>query len=142
MSSWSTGLLAFWDDFETMLNGTVLCGAMVVLMPARTNLDLVGGTATCGIPTVKLMPCVEPLGCSEQDAAYCANLAICMAFPPIMIFWRKQMRDMYSIKGSIPGDLVSCILCFPCMAMQEAREIKMRETGRVLVPAQLNMNSR
>mmetsp|Transcript_20236 Transcript_20236/g.39291 ORF Transcript_20236/g.39291 Transcript_20236/m.39291 type:complete len:143 (+) Transcript_20236:91-519(+) len=142
MSGWSTGLLAFWDDFETMLNGTVMCGAMVVLMPARTNLDLVGGTATCGFPSTKIMPCVEHFGCSEQDAAYCVNLSLCVMCPLLTVFWRKQMRDMYSIKGSVPGDLLACALCFPCMAMQEARELKMRETGRLYVPQQLDMHSR
>jgi hypothetical protein len=51
-------------------------------------------------PQAKLMPAVSHLGCTEGDAAYFANCVICLCFPPIMVFWRKQMRDMYSIKVS------------------------------------------
>jgi len=46
---------------SAVLNGTALCGAMALLMPARTNLDLSNGGATCGIPTVSppLLPWIS-----------------------------------------------------------------------------------
>jgi len=139
---WSTGILAFWDDFETLLNGTVMCGAMIILMPAHNNLELLDGQASCGLGVRRIMPFVKDIGCSERDAAYMINCLLFSAFPFMAVYWRKQMRDMYAIKGSIIGDLGACVLCFPCMVMQEAREMKIRGGAQMSVPEQMHMNSR
>uniref|UniRef100_A0A7S0QIP9 PLAC8 family protein n=1 Tax=Cryptomonas curvata TaxID=233186 RepID=A0A7S0QIP9_9CRYP len=124
--SWSTGLLAMWDDFETMLNGTVLCGAMALCLPAKNTMDLNDGRASCGIPSDKCLPMVKNCGCSSRDAAFTVNCMLCCAFPCIAAYWRMEIRNVYGIDGHICGDCAACLCCFPCMVMQESREIKKR----------------
>jgi len=67
-SGWSTGLLSLWDDFEVMLNSTVLCGALVVLIPARNALDLNHGQAACGLKTGLMVRLCGNCGCNDRDA--------------------------------------------------------------------------
>ena len=140
--AWSTGLLSFWDDFETMLNSTVLCGALMPLIPARNALDLNNGHATCGIRHGILVRMCSNCGCNDRDAAFSVNLILCAVFPPVLVFWRKQLRETYSIEGSIMGDFMACMFCFPCAVMQESRELKKRGVNYLQVPAQISMDSR
>jgi Cys-rich protein (TIGR01571 family) len=142
MASWSTGLLSIWDDFEVMLNATVLCGTLVPLIPARNALDLNNGAAACGLRHGLVQRAFAKCGCNDRDAAYGLNLALCCCFPPIMIFWRKQMREVYSIDGSILGDAAAVCMCFPCAVMQESRELKKRGMNYLGVPSQISMDSR
>lgn len=142
MATWSTGLLSLWDDFETMLNSTVLCGALIVLVPARNALELSNGQASCGLRHAFVQRMCSNCGCNDQDAAYCLNLIVCCMFPPIMVFWRKQMRDTYSIDGTMMGDCGAVACCFPCAVMQESRELKRRGVNMLDVPAQISMDSR
>ena len=67
-SGWSTGLLSLWDDFEVMLNSTVLCGALVVLIPARNALELNNGQAACGLKTGLMVRLCGNCGCNDRDA--------------------------------------------------------------------------
>jgi len=140
--SWSTGLLGIWDDFEVMLNSTVLCGALVPLIPSRNALDLNNGSAACGLRHGFIVQMCSPCGCNDRDAAFGLNLMLCCIFPAIMVFWRKQLRDTYSIDGSILGDCMACALCFPCAVMQESRELKKRGSNYLDVPSQMKMESR
>ena len=142
MATWTTGLLSIWDDFETMLNSTVLCGALIVLLPARNALELNNGHAACGVRHEMLARAFNSCGCSNKDAAMSINLALCCLFPPIAVFWRRQMRDIYSIDGSMLGDLQAYLFCFPCAVMQECRELKKRGVNNLDLPAQMSMASR
>jgi Cys-rich protein (TIGR01571 family) len=142
MASWNTGLLSIWDDFETMLNSTVLCGALVCMIPARNALEMNSGQAACGIRHGLLARIFRNCGCNDRDAAYSINLALCCMFPPILVFWRKQIRDTYSIEGSMIGDFMAYSMCFPCAAMQESRELKKRGISNMDVPIQISMDSR
>ena len=142
MATWTTGLLSIWDDFETMLNSTVLCGALIVLLPAHNALELNNGHAACGARHEMLARAFNSCGCSNKDAAMSINLALCCLFPPIAVFWRRQMRDIYSIDGSMIGDLQAYLFCFPCAVMQECRELKKRGVNNLDLPAQMSMASR
>mmetsp|Transcript_45459 Transcript_45459/g.108495 ORF Transcript_45459/g.108495 Transcript_45459/m.108495 type:complete len:144 (+) Transcript_45459:354-785(+) len=141
-NEWSTGLCSIWDDFETMLNATALCGGLLMCLPAKNNVDLNGGNAMCGLGGGPFTPLFKDCGCSDADIALAINFSIFMAFPPIAVMWRKQVRDTFSIDGSMRGDALACAFCFPCMVMQESREIKKRGTGFLKVPEQLYMTSR
>ena len=140
--SWSTGLLSFWDDFETMLNSTVLCCALVPMMPARNALDLTNGQPACGMRHGLLARLCGNCGCNDRDAAFTINLILCTLFPPILVFWRKQLRDTYSIEGTMLGDFMACTFCFPCAVMQESRELKKRGANYLQVPHQISMDTR
>jgi Cys-rich protein (TIGR01571 family) len=125
--SFSTRFLIWVLEFEsTVLNGTVLCGAMTFCIPAKNTMDLNDGRASCGIPSDRCLPMVKNCGCSSRDAAFTANCLLCCVFPCIAAYWRMELRNVYGIDGHLCGDCAACLFCFPCMVMQEAREIKKR----------------
>ena len=86
-----------------------------------------------------LKTAVTSCGCSDRDAGHCINLALCAAMPFMPILWRRQMRSMFGIDGGTTGDIVVCACCFPCMVMQESRELKSRNITIMSLPVAVSM---
>jgi len=51
---------------------------------------------------------------AERDTAMLINSLLCAMFPCMGMYWRKQIRDAFSIQGSMSGDCFACACCFPC----------------------------
>mmetsp|Transcript_21938 Transcript_21938/g.44445 ORF Transcript_21938/g.44445 Transcript_21938/m.44445 type:complete len:104 (+) Transcript_21938:135-446(+) len=100
------------------------------------------GKPSCGIKAEWLAKMFRNCGCTDRDAAFTINFTLFAMFPWIAIFWRKQIRDFYSIDGSLLGDFLACCFCCPCTTLQESRELKKRGINMMDVPPQLSMSSR
>ena len=51
---------------------------------------------------------------AERDTAMLINSLLCAVFPCMGMYCRKQIRDAFSIQGSMSGDCFACACCFPC----------------------------
>ena len=49
------------------------------------------------------------------------------------------MRAMFGIEGAWAGDICVFVCCFPCMVMQESRELKARNMAQVTLPVAVTM---
>jgi len=96
-----TGLFSVFDDFEALSASTLLCGTLNLCLPARNAVDLHGGRASCrmGDRQANVAKAFRGWGCTDRDAAFTVNMALCTACPCIVIYWRAQMRAIFSIDG-------------------------------------------
>mmetsp|Transcript_22700 Transcript_22700/g.52963 ORF Transcript_22700/g.52963 Transcript_22700/m.52963 type:complete len:142 (-) Transcript_22700:245-670(-) len=140
--SWSTGLLAIFDDYEIYSHATNCCGVGLLVMPVRVGLEVFDGGPTCPVPVDLMVSLFQRAGCHERDVALTLNAILFGICPCVRIYWRKKLRNYYSIDGSVLGDCFAATCCFPCAVCQESREVKRRGGNYLAVPEQLTMTSR
>jgi hypothetical protein len=96
-------LLSIWDDFEVMLNSTVLCGALVVLIPARNALDLNNGHAACGLKTDLMVKLCGNCGCNDRDAGTDMRVRTRLAgMPCLCLRWLFYRTALTASPSTLP----------------------------------------
>mmetsp|Transcript_36489 Transcript_36489/g.84605 ORF Transcript_36489/g.84605 Transcript_36489/m.84605 type:complete len:113 (-) Transcript_36489:10-348(-) len=112
-------------------------------MPLRIGLELFDGGPTLPIPVDLLIKFFSAWGCLERDVALTLNGLLFMLLPcPTHVYWRRQLRHLYSIDGTLIGDCGATMCCFPCAVCQESREVKRRGGNYLGLPEVLEMRSR